>query len=125
MILRTATALCLVAFSSVLWAAPPATDSKVVKLRRATVTTYVLEGDRFKRSAPLSPSALALPARVLKASGRGYVLVDANPQAVWLEKMDVEINPKLPLNARCISGVSTAADTTQGIVRGAGEGCRP
>lgn len=104
-------------------AATPPAESKVVKLRRAQVMTFAPDGDRFRRVGPLAPGALALPARVLQASGRGYVLIEATPSPVWVEKMDVDIQPKLPLNAQCIAGVSTAADTTQGIVRGAGQGC--
>lgn len=121
--LRLAMIPMLALLAATAGAAPPI-DSKVVKLRRAQVTTYVQDADRFRRAAPLAPAAITLPARVLEVSGKGYVLVEAHPAPVWLDKMDVDIHPKLPLNAHCLAGVSTAADTTQGIVRGAGQGCQ-
>lgn len=121
--LTALTTLCVLALPVVAGTPSPQSESKVTKLRRSTVMTYVPEGDRFRRGPALPPGALQLPARILKVSGKGYVLLDAKPGPIWLEKMDVEIHPKLPLNAHCVAGVSTAADTTQAIVRGAGKGC--
>lgn len=127
MFARTLTALfvlALLAFSGAAQSQSQSeSESKVTKLRRTMVMTFIPDGDRFTRGQQLAPGAMQLPARILKVSGKGYVLVDAQPQPIWLEKMDVEIHPKLPLNAKCVAGVSTAADTTQAIVRGAGKGC--
>ena len=71
----------------------------------------------------MSVADLALPARVLDASGRGYYQVETPQGPVWLDRFDVVIDPPLVIKARCLA-VSNPVDTTSNITRGAGEDCR-
>ena len=98
--------------------------SYVVKLRDEQATVFTADEDRFRRSeARVSVADLDLPARVLDASGRGYYQVETPQGPVWLDRFDVVVDPPLVISARCLA-VSTPADTTSGITRGAGEDCR-
>lgn len=95
---------------------------RVEKARRDQVTEFVPDGDRFRRAEKI-PAGRVQGARVVEASPRGYVKVETAAGPVWLDKLDVEISPKLPVKADCLVLVSAPVDTTAGIVRGAGGAC--
>lgn len=99
-------------------------EARVMALRRDPAPSFRLEGDRFKRAAPVAASTMVLPAKVLQVSPKGYVLVAAGSGPVWLDKLDVDIFPKLTVNARCAPTITAAADTTTALTRGAGEACK-
>ena len=91
----------------------------------ARVTTYTLSNGRFVKGPPASNFALAGDLVVEEVSPRGFVLVKASPLSVWLDKMDVKLSSAKPIKSRCLNSVTSAADTTAAITRGAGEGCKP
>lgn len=103
-------------------AADEPTVYRIEKARRDQVTEYVQDGDRFRRGEKI-PSARITGTKVLEVSPRGYVLVETAAGPVWVDRLDVEINPKLPVKAECLALVSAPVDTTAGIVRGAGGAC--
>jgi len=98
--------------------------SYVVALRGDRARVFTADEDRFRRSeAQVGAADLALPARVLGASGRGYYQVETPQGPIWLDRFDVVVDPPPVISARCLA-VSTPDDTTSGITRGAGEECR-
>ena len=99
-------------------------EPRVVALRRDPAYSFRVENDRFKRAESIAASTLVLPAKILQVSPKGYVLVEAKPSPVWLDKLDVDIDPKLTVKARCAPVITVAADTTTALTRGAGEGCK-
>ena len=100
----------------------PAEDTRVTRLRRPQTSRYTVEGDRFRRAEPLDPAMLPLPARVLAVSPKGYVLVEVASGQVWLDSMDVVLDPPRQLKARCLS-VSSHPNRQVAGVSGAGEDC--
>lgn len=114
-------ALLLALFSSHV-SAEEATVYRIEKARRDHVTEYVQDGDRFRRGEKI-PAERVNGAKILEASTRGYVRVETEAGPVWLDRTEVEINPKLPVKAECLALVSAPIDTTAGIVRGAGGAC--
>ena len=102
-----------------------AQSSKVVKLKGLTPAVFQLTEGRYRKSGTLDSSTLTFPADVLKISPKGYVQVQSINGAIWLDKLDVVLDPPLTVKASCLTGVSVASDATSAVTRGAGEGCRP
>jgi hypothetical protein len=97
-------------------------EYRVAEARRDQVTAFVPEGDRFLRGEKVPADRIA-GARVLESSSRGYLRVETKDGSIWVDKLDVRVDPPLPMNAGCLTSVSATVDTTTGIVRGAGGRC--
>ena len=102
-----------------------AQSSKVVKLKALAPNVFEMTEGRYRKSGKLDPSSLMLPANVIKLSPKGYVQVQSINGAIWLDKLDVVLDPPLTVKASCLTGVSVASDATSAVTRGAGEGCSP
>jgi hypothetical protein len=99
-----------------------ATARKVVKIS-AGAQAFVAEGDGFRRDGP-AQGKLVLPAVVLAVSPRGYVQVQGSSGPLWLDELDVDIEPRqTAAKADCTLAVSSDASTRVAASRGAGEGC--
>lgn len=122
MISRIAVVMVFALASSTLAASDPVVY-RVEKARKDHVPRFQADGDRFVKAETV-PSAMVVGGVIVEVSSRGYVLVATASGPVWLDKMDLQIHPKLPMKGKCLAGVSSAVDTTSGIVRGAGEGCQ-
>lgn len=110
-----------------LWSVNAAASESAAKLRGdpAKVTTYTLNNGRFVKGPPAANFALGVELQVIEESPRGYVLVQAAPGPVWLDKMDVKVSSGKEVKHRCLRSMTSAADTTAAITRGAGERCKP
>lgn len=97
--------------------------SHVVKLRGTQVTTFEMVDGRFKRAGNVPAGIITLPAPVVQHSPKGYLQVRTSSGVVWLDKLDVVIDPPLAVKARCVGQVSVQADSTSAMTHGAGEGC--
>lgn len=96
----------------------------VTRLESASPAVYEQHDDTFRRQGKLLPGQLLLPAVIQAESGRGYVQVQTLQGPVWLDKMDVDIEPPLkPASSAGCDTLATASDTVAAMVRGAGEGC--
>lgn len=98
---------------------------QVVKLLAGSPVTYSVDKQygKVRRGERLAEGALALPAPVLDTSPRGYVQVQGADGPVWLDNMDVEIDPPVRVDARCLSNITKSSTTTTAAALGAGEGC--
>lgn len=95
---------------------------KVVKLG-VGAQSFVAEGDGFRRDGA-AKGRLVLPAVVLAVSPRGYVQVQGSTGPMWLDELDVDIEPRQTASkADCTLAVSSDASTRVAASRGAGEGC--
>lgn len=102
---------------------PGAVARKVVKLE-AGAQAFVADGDGFRHDGP-AQGRLSLPAPVLGVSPRGYVQVQGNNGSLWLDELDVDIEPRhTAAKADCTLAVSSDASTRVAASRGAGEGCK-
>lgn len=102
-------------------AAAPA--QKVVKLAPGAVA-FVAEGDGFRRDGPVG-DRVVLPATVLELSPRGYVRVEAGGGSLWLDEMDVNLDPPRAARAAACAGVSSNVSVQLAASRGAGDaGCK-
>lgn len=102
-----------------------ATTRAVVALESSNPPVYEQRDDTFRRHGNLEDGQLVLPAPILAESGRGYVQVQTTHGPIWLDKMDVAIQPPLqPATSAACDKLSTASDTVVAMVRGAGEGCK-
>jgi len=92
-------------------------------LKAPTPNVFELIDGRYRKSGKLDAASLSLPAIVVKHSPKGYVQLQSNNGAIWLDKLDVVLDPPLTIKASCLSGISVASDATSAVTRGAGEGC--
>lgn len=97
--------------------------SKVIKLKASTPNVFELTDGRYRKSGKLDAASLALPATVVNQSPKGYVQLQSSNGAIWLDKLDVVLDPPLNIKASCLTGVSVASDAVSAVTRGAGEGC--
>lgn len=98
-------------------AAAPA--QKVVQLAPGAVA-FVAEGDGFRRDGPVG-NRVVLPAAVLEVSPRGYVHVVAGDGTLWLDEMDVRLDPPKAAQAASCGAVSSNVSVQLAASRGAGE----
>ena len=103
-----------------------ASEPKAARLRSdaSETPTYSEVGGNFVKGPVASSVGIGNDVIVVDESPRGYVLVAKQPKAVWLDKMDVKMLSGKAVKARCLTSVTTAADTTAALTRGAGEGCK-
>lgn len=95
---------------------------KVVTLSDKKPVVYERQGDVFKRAGKIEASAIALPATVADESPKGYVQVQSSGGLVWLDMMDVTIQPnRKTTKGLCSTLPGQTVDTTLAAVRGAGE----
>lgn len=89
-----------------------------------TPVEFAREGDRFRRVGPLASGVRLEHASVIDSSAGGYVLVDAQPRPVWIDKLNLRLSGTVP-KARCLDHaiVSSRSDSLTAGVRGAGENC--
>lgn len=100
-------------------------DQKVVKFKAASPPVYTSTEGRFVRKGTLDRTRLTLPVVVIAHSRKGYVQVTTKDGPVWLDRLDVVLDPPVTIKATCLSGVSVASDATSALTRGAGERCVP
>ena len=81
------------------------------------------EGEQFRRVGPLPAEVDLRGARILENSPKGYVMVEAKPAPVWVDKLKVKLDMAAP-KTRCGSIVTASSDSVTAGVRGAGEGCK-
>lgn len=100
-------------------------DTRVVAFTVKQPYVYEQADDRFKRIGPLDTAAVAPPLKVLSVSKKGYVEVETATGPVWLDKMDVKLDPPASLwqKANCNRRVTTTASVKSHVGMGAGEGC--
>lgn len=100
-------------------------DARVVAFTVKQPYAYRQEDDRFKRVGPLDTAAVAMPLKVLSVSKKGYVEVETATGPVWLDKMDIKLDPPASLwqKANCNRAVTTTAAVKSHVGMGAGEGC--
>ena len=104
------------------WAADPP-EVQHVKEVRGTPMVYEKEGEQFRRVGPLPAEVDLRGARILENSPKGYVMVEAKPAPVWVDKLKVKLDMAAP-KTRCGSIVTASSDSVTAGVRGAGEGCK-
>ncbi len=102
----------------------------MVQAHGSDVAIYEQDGERFRRTGRSVPAASLAGAAVLDVSRKGYVLVQAAPAPVWVDKLKLRIEGDLSLApgvrcapARTSTTVTVRKDAATAGVRGAGEGC--
>ena len=105
--------------------APPV--RKVVRMASGAVA-FVAEGEGFRRDGA-AEGRVVLPAPVLEESPRGYVRVEGNDGPLWLDELDVDIEPRKTASAAACPPASRAVSNPNSSMlaatRGAGESCTP
>lgn len=118
--------LCMAMFVCILDTYAHAQDSVVVKYRYPKMGIYIKNDKEFVRQAKVSPDALpTTPTKVLESSPRGYVAIQGDDGLIWLEVIQVVLDPPRKVNRDCDRSIitrpgGTVRDGTYGE-RGAGE----
>lgn len=104
---------------------PAPANARVTDIVVKQPSEYRQDGDRFKRVGPLPAGAVPVPARVLSQSKKGYVEVQGAAGPVWLDKMDVKLDPPASLwsEAKCSRQVTSQHKIKTHVGMGAGEEC--